>query len=290
MHEFSYYAPRSLSEAIGLLATHGAKARPLCGGTDLIIQMRAGALRPTSIIDVKQIRELRRISFDGTTGLYLGAAVPCVEVYENAAVLGRYPGLADAARLIGSVQIRHRASLGGNLVNGSPAADSVPALIALGATALVAGPEDERTVPVEGFVVAPGRTVLRSGELLVGLQVPPPPPAKSSSAYLRFTPRNEMDIAVVGVGVALVMDGERCLKAQIALGAVGPTQIIAQEAAAYLTGRRLDQAALDHAGWLASRAATPIDDARGTAEFRRHIVSVLTRRALLAAADRARVN
>ncbi len=289
MHEFSYYAPRSLSEAIGLLATYGAKARPLCGGTDLIIQMRAGALRPTSIIDVKRIRELRRISFDGATGLYLGAAVPCVEVYENAAVLGRYPGLADAARLIGSVQIRHRASLGGNLVNGSPAADSVPALIALGATALVAGLEGERTVPVEGFVVGPGRTVLRSGELLVGLRVSPPP-AKSSSAYLRFTPRNEMDIAVVGVGVALVMDGERCLKAQIALGAVGPTQIIAQEAAAYLTGRRLDQAALDHAGRLASRAATPIDDARGTAEFRRHIVSVLTRRALLAAADRARVN
>lgn len=285
MHELSYHAPTSLAQALDLMTTYGAKARPLCGGTDLIIQMRAGIAWPSVIIDVKRIEQLRRLSLNGT-GLRLGAAVPCVEVYEHKEVSKLYPGLADAARLIGSVQIRHRASVGGNLANGSPAADSVPALIALGATALVAGPEGERTVPVEGFVIAPGRTVLRPGELLAGLQIPPPA-SGSSSAYLRFTPRNEMDIAVVGVGAALVMRGKRCLRARIALGAVGPTQIVAEEAAQYLAGRQLDQTTLDHAGYLAAQAATPIDDVRGTAEFRRHIVSVLTRRALLAAAARA---
>jgi CO/xanthine dehydrogenase FAD-binding subunit len=288
LHEFSYHAPTSLAEAIGLLATHGAKARLLCGGTDLIIQMRAGVHRPQHIIDAKQIQRLRQLNFDPADGLFLGAAVPCVETYENPAISERYPGLADAAQLIGSIQIRNRASVGGNLANGSPAADSVPALIALGATAHIAGPEGERMVPVKEFVIAPGRTVLKSGELMMGLQIPPPP-AYSSSAYLRFIPRNEMDIAVVGVGVALVMDGERCLKAQIALGAVGPTQIVASQAAAYLVGKRLDEAVLEHTGQLAAGAAMPIDDMRGTAEFRRHVVSVLTRRALQIAATRARL-
>jgi carbon-monoxide dehydrogenase medium subunit len=289
LHEFSYHAPTSVNEAINLLATHGAKARLLCGGTDLIIQMRAGTQQPSCVIDAKRISDLRRLSLDPATGLFLGAAVPCVEIYQNEAVASRYPGLVDAAKLIGSVQIRDRASVGGNLANGSPAADSVPALIALGAVARIAGPDRERTVPVEKFVVAPGRTVLKADELLVGMQIPLPP-ANASSAYLRFTPRNEMDIAVVGVGVAVKMSGEGCLEAQIALGAVGPTQIVAKEAATYLAGKRLDEATLEHAGRLAAQAATPIDDTRGTAEFRRHIVSVLTRRALLATAARLRPN
>ena len=289
MHEFSYEAPRTVEEAVRLLGASGDGARVLCGGTDILIQMRAGVRRPSCLVDVKGIPELRQISFDPKTGLRLGAAVPCIEIFENALMHKHYPGLTEAAHLIGSTQIQSRASVGGNLCNGSPAADTTPALIALGAVAHLVGPQGARDVPVEEFVTAPGQTVVRPGELLVELRIAPPRP-HSSDCYLRLIPRNEMDIAVVGVGAALTLEGERCVAARIALGAVGPTQILARQAGDSLIGKKLDAAAIDNAARLAIEASKPIDDMRGTAEYRRHIVGVLTRRALEGAAQRARGN
>lgn len=287
MHEFSYEAPRTLAEAIKLLSDHGQDARPLCGGTDIIIQMRAGLRRPTHLVDVKQVPELRELRYDAATGLRLGAAVPCVEVYENADVTRHYPGLAEAAHLIGSLQIQNRASVGGNLCNASPAADTTPALIALRAKARIAGPKGEREVPVEEFCTAPGRTVLGPGELLVQLLIPPPAP-RSSDAYLRLIPRNEMDIAIVGVGAAVTLDSDKVKAARVALAAVAPQPLFVPQAGEALAGKKLDDAAIDTAARAAMDASSPIDDMRGTAEYRRHVVGVLTRRALKLAAERAR--
>jgi CO/xanthine dehydrogenase FAD-binding subunit len=287
LHEIKYEAPTTLQQALGILAAQGEKARPLAGGTDIIIQLRQGVRATRTLVDVKKIRELRELSFDPKTGLRLGAAVSCIEVTENVDLRRRYPGLAEAAHLIGSLQIQNRASVGGNLCNGSPAADTTPALIALGARARIAGAGGEREVAVEDFCTAPGQTVLKPGELLVQILVPPPA-AHSADAYLRFIPRNEMDIAVVGVGSALTLDGERVTAARIALGAVGPTPILARKAAESLIGKKLDESALAAAARLATEATSPIDDMRGTAEFRRHVTGVLTRRTLKIAAERAR--
>ncbi|MGD0074467.1 MAG: xanthine dehydrogenase family protein subunit M [Candidatus Binataceae bacterium] len=289
MHEFSYEAPSTLAEAVRLLAAANGGARVLCGGTDLLIQMRAGVRQPSCLVDVKGIPELRQISFDHKTGLRLGAAVSCVEIFESAAMRRHYPGLTEAAHLIGSTQIQSRASVGGNLCNGSPAADSVPALIALGAVAHLVGPKGERDVPVEDFVTGPGQTVVQPGEILVDVRIAPPRP-HSSDCYLRLIPRNEMDIAVVGVGAAVTLDADRCVAARIALGAVGPTQIVARKAGDSLIGKALNADAIESAAHLAIEASKPIDDMRGTAEYRRHVVGVLTRRALEGAAERARGN
>jgi carbon-monoxide dehydrogenase medium subunit len=289
LHAINYEAPKTVDEAVKLLAAHGEKARPLCGGTDLIIQLRAGVRRPEYIVDIKNIADMRRIAYSMQHGLRLGAAAPCVEIYENSDMRKYFPGLTEAAHLIGSLQIQSRASVGGNLCNGSPAADTTPALIALGAQARVVGPKGERMVPVEDFCTAPGRTVLQPGELLVDFHIPTPSP-HSSDAYLRFIPRNEMDIAVVGVGasVTLELDEDRCTEARIGLAAVGPTPIFAKEASQSLAGKKLDNAAIERAAQLAIAASSPIDDMRGTAEYRRHIVGVLTRRSLAKAIERAR--
>ncbi len=287
MHEISYAAPATVAQAVTILRRHGEKARPLCGGTDLLIQLRAGVRRSEYIVDLKQIKELCQIKFDAKKGLRLGAAVACIEVYDNEIMRKRYPGLTEAAHLIGSLQIQNRASIGGNLCNGSPAADTTPALIALGAKARIAGGRTIREVPVEDFVISPGRTVLKPGEILVEFLIPVPKP-HSSDAYLRFIPRNEMDIAVVGVGASLTLDGDVVKAARIALGAVGPTPIFAVKASQSLIGKKLDSAAIEAAAQLAIAAASPIDDMRGTAEFRRHVVGVLTRRTVQIATDRAR--
>ncbi len=289
MHAINYEAPRTIDEAVKLLATHGEKARPLCGGTDLLIQLRAGLRRPDYVVDIKNIQEMRRIDFSMQHGLRLGAAVPCVEIYENADMRKYYPGLTEAAHLIGSLQIQSRASVGGNLCNGSPAADTTPALIALGAKCRVVGPGGERLVPVEDFCTAPGRTVLQPAELLVEFQIPVPA-RNSSDAYLRFIPRNEMDIAVVGVGAAVTLDlgDDRISDARIALAAVGPTPIFAREASRALAGKPINDESIERAAQLAITASSPIDDMRGTAEFRRHVTGVLTRRTLAKAIERAR--
>jgi CO/xanthine dehydrogenase FAD-binding subunit len=289
LHAINYQAPSTLDQAVGILKQYGENARPFCGGTDIIIQLRAGVRRTEHLVDVKQIKELRSISFDAGKGLRLGAAVPCIEIYESDTMHRYYPGLTEAAHLIGSLQIQNRASVGGNLCNGSPAADTTPALIALGARARIVGAKGEREVPVEDFVLSPGRTVLAPGELLVELLIPAPPP-HSSDAYLRFIPRNEMDIAVVGVGAAVTLDGDKIKAAKISLGAVAATPLVAGKAAESLIGKKLDDASLEEAGRLASEKSSPIDDMRGTAEYRRHITGVLTRRALAIAAERAKKN
>jgi carbon-monoxide dehydrogenase medium subunit len=291
LHAINYEAPTTIDQAVKLMAAHGEKAKPFCGGTDLIIQMRAGVRRPDYVIDLKNIADMRRISFSMQHGLKLGAAVPAIEVHENADMQRYYPGLTEAAHLIGSLQIQSRASVGGNLCNGSPAADTTPALIALAAKARVVGPKGERMIPVEEFCTGPGRTVLKPDELLIELHIPTPA-RHSSDAYLRFIPRNEMDIAVVGVGTALTLDptDDRCIEARIGLGAVGPTPIFAKEASAALTGKMLDEATIGKAVQAAIAAASPIDDMRGTAEFRRHVVGVLTRRTIAKAMERARLN
>ena len=289
MHAINYDAPTTLDQAVSILKTHGENARPFCGGTDIIIQLRAGVRRTEHLVDVKKIKELQVLSFDAKKGLRLGAAVPCIEISESDVMRRHYPGLTEAAHLIGSLQIQNRASVGGNLCNGSPAADTTPALIVLGARARIVDPNGEREVPVEAFVVSPGRTVLKPGELLVELLVPAPAP-HSSDAYLRFIPRNEMDIAVVGVGAAVTLDGDKVKAARIALAAVGPTPILASKAADAIIGMKLDDAALEAAGRAASAACSPIDDMRGTAEFRLHITAVLTRRVLSIAAERAKKN
>ncbi len=288
MKEIDYAAPATLAEATALLARPGARA--LAGGTDIIVQLREHRRDAELVVDLKHVPELNALGFDAKQGLLLGAAVPCYRVAEHPDVRKRYPGLVDAAALIGGVQIQSRASVGGNLCNASPAADSVPALIALSAEAVVATPGGKsKTIPVEKFCTGPGRTVLEPGEVLVRLRLPPPAP-NSGSAYLRFIPRNEMDIAVVGVGVALTLDEGRasCVSARGPVGAGAPTPLLVPEAGAALVGRPVAEADVERAASLARAATRPISDMRGDAEYRRHLVGVLVRRALQIALRRAK--
>ncbi len=291
MKAFDYAAPTTVAEAVALLNLHGERARPLAGGTDLIAQVREGRRDPDLIVDVKHIAELNELAYDPEQGLRLGAAVPCYRLVEDAAVARAYPGLVEGAGLIGGTQIQSRASVGGNLCNASPAADAVPALIAAGAVCIVAGPERRREVPVEAFCTAPGRTALARGEILVGVHVPPPPP-HTGSAYQRFIPRNEMDIAVVGAGVQVTLDARRqtCVAARVALGAVAPTPLPVPEAGAALVGRVPQPADLERAAAAARAAARPISDMRGDADYRRHLAGVLTQRTLALALARAKEN
>jgi carbon-monoxide dehydrogenase medium subunit len=284
-----YAAPKTVAEAVALLAEHGDRARVLAGGTDLIVQVREGRRAPDLLVDVKHIPELNELTYDPKHGLRLGAAVPCCNIYEHAAIARAYPGLIDAVSLIGGIQIQSRASVGGNLCNASPAADSIPALIAHETTCLIAGPKGTREVPVEQFCTAPGRTVLASGEFLVGLRVPPPRP-HFGAAYLRFIPRNEMDIAVVGAGVSVTLDAGkgRCTAARVALAAVAPTPLLVPEAGAALVDGALSDGLIDRAAQLARAAARPISDMRGDTDYRRHLVGVLTKRAVQTALTRAK--
>jgi CO/xanthine dehydrogenase FAD-binding subunit len=284
---FDYAAPQSLHEAVALMAAHPG-ARPLAGGTDLLVQMRAGRKETDFVVDVKHVPELNEISYDPARGLSLGAAVPCYRIFGSASVARAYPSLAEVAGLIGGTQIQGRASIGGNLCNAAPSADSIPLLIALGARCRITGPAGEREVAVEDFCTAPGRTILEPGELLVSIHLPPAAPG-SGARYVRFIPRNEMDIAVVGVGawVQLNNDGKTIEQARIALGAVAPTPLFAQEASNWLQGKPATAESFAQAGELAKKIARPISDRRGTAEYRVHLVGVLTQRALSEAAARA---
>ena len=288
MEQIRYEAPRSIGEAVELLKSgNGADARVLAGGTDLLVQMRLGLRSPGLVVDVKRVPELISTALDDQ-GVRLGASVCAAEIVENKQIGELYPGLVEATDLIGSTQIQGRASLGGNLCNGSPAADTVPALIVLGAEAVVAGPAGQRAVPVESFITGPGETVLQDGELVVELRIARPAP-RSGDAYLRFIPRTEMDIAVVGAGVSLTLDGDgTCTAARVALGAVAPTPIVVPEAARALIGTRVDEQALQRAADASSAAANPIDDKRGTVAYRRKLAGVLTRRSAAIAAERAR--
>lgn len=287
MSEMRYAAPAKLEDAVALLAAAKGTARVLAGGTDLLIQMHSGRVSPELLLDVKGIPEMRAIAAENG-GFRFGAALSCMALLEHAALVQTWPGLADAVRLIGSVQVKGRATVGGNLCNASPAADSVPAMIAAGAIASIAGPRGRREARVEDVVLGPGKTSLAGGEILVSFLLPPRAP-HSGDAYLRFTPRSEMDIAVAGAGVSLTLDAQgRCSQARVSLGAVAERALLLPEAAAALLGSSVDAAALERLAAAARAACKPIDDKRGTREFRIKIAGVLARRAAGMALARAR--
>ena len=288
MRAIDYQAPTSLSEAVSIMAAHGDRARPLAGGTDVLVQLRGGRREADVVVDTKKIPELNTLNL-GDNGLQLGAAVPCYQIYQNSAVAAAYPGLIDAAGMIGSIQIQGRATVGGNLCNAAPSGDTIPPVITLGGEAHINGPNGWRTLPAENFCTGPGRNALENGELLVAIQLPAPA-ANSGTAYLRFIPRNEMDIAVAGVSSTVQLDasGQTIQSARIALASVGPTPILATAAGDSLAGKAVSDEAIAEAGRMASEAATPITDMRGTIRQRHHLVDVLTRRTLNIAIRRAR--
>ena len=282
-----YERAETVEEAVRLLAAGGGTARAMAGGTDLLPKARGGAFETDLIVDVKPIPELNVLSYDPGKGLTLGAAVPCYKIYANAEVRAAYPGLIDAAELIGGIQIQGRASIGGNLCNAVPSADSIPVLIALGATANIEGPDGSRQVAVEDFCTGPSRSQLKTGELLIDISIPAPT-ANSGARYLRFIPRNEMDIAVAGVGVSVVLDNGNIKSVRLALASVAPTPLFVKEVGDALAGKPANDETIAVAGQIAKDAARPITDMRGTIEYRKHLCDVLTRRALATAISRAK--
>jgi carbon-monoxide dehydrogenase medium subunit len=275
-----------MKEATTLLAKEKGSAYVLAGGTDLLVRLRTGFIEPDLVVDIKKIASTRNVQSTGG-GFKIGSAVTCAELGENAKLTKAWPGVVEAANLIGSKQVQGRCTVAGNLCNASPAADSVPALVAAGAKANIVGPKGKRTIPVEQVTVAPGRTSLKKGEIIESISLPKRAP-RSGDAYLRFIPRTEMDIAVVGVGVSVTLDAKGVVTAaRVALGAVAPTVLLVPEAAKALIGTKMDKAALDNMAKACSAACRPIDDKRGTRDFRIKVAGVLARRAAQIARKRA---
>jgi CO/xanthine dehydrogenase FAD-binding subunit len=289
VHQIEYAAPGTLSAAVALLAKRRGEAKVLAGGTDIIVQTREGRRRPALLLDVKKIPELTAIRRSPHGTLAVGAAVPCACICAEPDVARLFPALVEAAGLIGGTQVQSRASLGGNLCNASPAADSIPALIVLGAVCEIAGANGARELPAEAMCTGPGTNALADDELVVALRLQAPAP-NSGAAFERFIPRNEMDIAVCncGASVTLSADGSTIVSGRIALGAVGPTPLLAEEAAAALKGTPATADTIAQVAELAAAAARPITDMRGSAAQRRHLAKVLTRRVLERAVARAR--
>jgi len=286
MTEMRYVAPRTLDEAIGAFAAAGSAARIIAGGTDLLVQMRSGLVRPGLIVDIKNIDEMNRIEETADGGFRIGAAVSGMALAEHPGFRKAWPGVLEAVNLIGSKQVQGRASAGGNLCNGSPAADSVPAMIAAGAVVTIQGPAGRRQLPVEQVPAGPGRTNLKPGEMVVSFALPPRPRG-SSDAYLRMIPRTEMDIAVVGLGVSLTLKDGVCTAARVGLGAVAPTALMVEGAGQALVGSKLDDAALEKAAEACRAACRPINDKRGTIAYRVKTAGVLLKRTAAIAAKRA---
>ena len=287
MQELRYAKFSTVDDAVAALQAGGPTARVLAGGTDVIVQARARVRDIDLLVDVKGIDEAMQLTFDADGGLTVGAATPCYQIYGDAAVRERYPALIDCSTLIGGTGIQGRASLGGNLCNSSPSGDSLPVMYVLEATAEIAGPGGRRTVPVEDFCTGPGRNVLQAGELLVSLHFPPPAP-NSGAAFLRFIPRNEMDIAVVNAATHLRFDGDTVSWARVSIGATAPTPLLVPAAAAALVGRPLSDETIAAAAAASKAAARPIDDMRGSIKQRKHLAAVYTQRTIAIAADRAR--
>jgi carbon-monoxide dehydrogenase medium subunit len=288
MENFTYLAPRSLGEAYTALGT-GKRSLFLAGGTDIIVMLREGRRSCDQLIDVKHIPELMALTKGSDGSLTIGAAVSCATLYEDPDVARRFPAIVDSAHIIGGIQIQSRASLGGNICNAGPAADSSPSLMALGATLVIGSASGTREIPIEQFFAGPGRNTLGPNELLVSIKVPAQP-ARSGAFYHRFIPRNEMDIAVVGVGVRLQLDasGNNVESVRVALGAVAPTPIMVPSAADAIVGKPANEETFALAGAAAAAAATPITDMRGSIAQRRHLSNVLTVRALNEALKRAK--
>ena len=282
-----YEAPRSLDQAVALLAGEHGEARVLAGGTDLLVQMKTDIIDPVLIVDIKGIAETRQIK-EEAGGFRVGAAVTGAELKEHAKLKALWPGVVEAANLIGSTQVQGRATMGGNLCNGSPAADSVPALIAAGARASIVGPKGRRELAVEDVMLAPRKLALDKGEIVASFLLPARA-ERTGDAYLRFIPRTEMDIAVVGCGVCLTLDAKGvCTAARVSLGAVAARPLLVAEAASALIGPKVDDAALQKLDAAAQAACRPIDDKRGTKEYRVKVAGVLARRATQIALERAR--
>jgi carbon-monoxide dehydrogenase medium subunit len=290
LRAFEYHAPASLDEAISLLQQHGESARPLAGGTDLVVQMKESATKfplPSHIVSLLRVPELRGIEFSDNDGLRIGAGVTMTKVADSPVIRDRYSAIAEGAALVGSHQTMNMATVGGNLCNAAPSAEIAPPLLAFEAEAVIVGPNGRRSLPLGEFFLGPGKTVLEPDELLAEVRVPVPP-SSTGSAYIRHTPRKQMDIAVVGVGVVLTLAGERIERARVALGAVAPTPVRAQKAEAALEGQVASSEVFVRAAEAAAAECSPISDVRGSAEFRRHIVRVTTERMLRLAAERAK--
>lgn len=286
MTDLNYECPETVEAAVALLTGKEKLAKVFAGGTDLLVQMKDDLVEPTLLIDLKKIPETRSVSFD-SDGVRIGAAVTGAELGENEKLIAMWPGVVEAAQLIGSDQIQGRATMGGNLCNASPAADTVPALIAANAKAVIAGPKGTREAAVEEIPTGPGKASLNKGEFVVSI-VLPKPPKRSSDAYLRFIPRTEMDIAVVGAGTALTLnDDGTCAAARLALGAVAPTAALVSAASDILVGNKLDESVLEALAGAARDACSPIDDKRGTVDFRIKVAGVLARRTVAIAWQRA---
>ncbi|TDJ25214.1 MAG: xanthine dehydrogenase family protein subunit M [Gammaproteobacteria bacterium] len=281
-----YAAPTTTREAAALIAKAKGRAFVLAGGTDLLVRMKIGTIEPELVVDIKRIPATQSIT-KSATGFRIGAGVPTAAMGENNALKKAWPGVVEAANLIGSDQIQNRCTIVGNLCNASPAADSVPALIAAGAKAAIVGPRGRRTVAVDKIVTGPGTTSLKKGEFIEAITLPRPPP-RSGDAYLRFIPRTEMDIAVVGAGVSLTLGPNGVVKkARVTLGAVAPTVVLVPAAARAITGTRLEDVALAKLAAACEAACNPIDDMRGTIEYRTEVAGVLARRAAKIAYQRA---
>ena len=289
MQNFDYVRVHEIQDAISILSREQGGVHVLAGGTDLLVQLREGQRTAKLLLDIKSIPEVNQLVYDPSVGLTLGSAVSCLRISRDPLISKNYPGLVDAVCLIGGIQIQGRASVGGNLCNASPAADSIPALIVHQAVCVIVGPHGEREVPVENFCTAPGENILKVGELLLALRMPPPP-VHFGASYLRFTPRNEMDIAVVGAGASLVLneDMQTVQSARVALAAVAPVPLLVHAVGEYLADRQISAEAIQEASEIAKEAVNPIQDMRGTVEQRRHLAGVLTRRALQNALQRAK--
>ena len=289
MEAFDFVAAKSIDEAVSILNEHGDRARLIAGGTDILVMMRAGRRLADVVVDVKDIPELKSMSYSAGGGLNLGAAVPCYQIYQDAAISAAYPGLIDAASLIGGIQIQGRASIGGNVCNAAPSGDSIPAVIALGGVCNIAGPNGTRQLAADEFCTAPGQNALQHGEMLVSIDFPAPAP-NSGANYQRFIPRNEMDIAVAGVGSSVVLDasGQNFVSGRVALASVAPTPVFSRAAGDSLAGKPVSDESIRAASELAMADAKPINDMRGTIRQRIHLIGVLTRRTLNIAVERAR--
>ncbi|MCA0203965.1 MAG: xanthine dehydrogenase family protein subunit M [Proteobacteria bacterium] len=281
-----YHAPATFEEAVSIAAGASGVTRFLAGGTDVLVQLRSGLVTPDDLIDLKKIPGTGQITRLEDGGWRIGVAVSGAELGAHAALVADWPGVVEGMELVGSTQVQGRATLTGNLCNGSPAADSVPGLVAAGARVTVQGPTGTREIAVEDVPAGPGKTTLAPGEIITAITLPPRG-NHAGDAYLRFIPRTEMDIAVVGCAVSLVRDGDRVVSARVALGAVAPTVLLVDACAKAIEGTTLDEAALAALTKAAEAAAKPISDKRGTREFRIEVAGVLARRAAVIAYERA---
>ena len=284
-----YSSPETLAEALSLLNEHQKDAGILAGGTDLIVKMRADRINPGQIIDIKSIPELNQVNINSNNDLTIGSAIPCYKIYNNDDIMNLRPELKDSASIIGGTQIQGRASFGGNICNAAPSADSVPLLISLGATCNVQSVNGERTIALEDLFSGPGQTVLDPNELLISITIPKKSDL-SGANYIRFIPRNEMDIAVVGTGVSVTLSSNKknFESVRVSLASVGPTPIFVDGIDKEVSGQEINDESIRVVSNMAKNASKPISDMRGTAEFRQHLCEVLTRRALITAIERAK--